>query len=152
MRGERSTGAVLTEAAMFAVMAGVVGAVAFMVLGGYGLISGAMFGGVVAAVVFVIMWLLLRGTMEPPRGPGNIKPTETPLTRGEATAAPAAKPAATSSRASPRSPASWWRSMKASSPGAMSPAASCWCASSPGISSWRCRWRVAPWSKRRLSG
>jgi len=109
-RVERPAGAVMVEAAMFAAVAGAVAMVAFMVLGERGFISGVLFGGVAAVVVFAIMFLLLRGTLEPPRGPGNIRPSDTPLTRetaGPAPAASASKPASAkaSSKPAPAKPA-----------------------------------------------
>lgn len=111
MRVERTKGAVLLEAGMFAAMAGAVGMVAFIVLGGYGFISGVMFGGAVFVVVFAIMWILMGATMEPPRGPGNIRVTDTPLTRrtesdADASVARSAPAASQSASAADGEPAS----------------------------------------------
>lgn len=97
MRMERSKSAVMLEAGMFAAMAAAVGMVAFMVVGGASFVAGLLAGGAVFVVVFAVMWIMTGATMEPPRGPGNIKQTETPLTRSQAPAQaekPAAKKAA----------------------------------------------------------
>ncbi len=75
MRMERSAGAVYLEAFLFASMTGAVGAVALIVMGDIGWISAVALGVLIAAVVFVVMGTLLKGTLPPPRGPGNISPT-----------------------------------------------------------------------------
>jgi NADH-quinone oxidoreductase subunit E len=62
-----------------------------------------MFGGVVFVAVFAVMWILMRGTMEPPRGPGNIRKSDTPLTRGETGTAASAVPVGNTAPASPAS-------------------------------------------------
>ena len=97
MRMGRSKGAVLIEAGMFAAMAAAVGMVAAMVVGDYTFIAAVLVGGAVFAIVFGLMWVMTGPTMEPPRGPGNIKQSDTPLTRAQSdtkTAKPAAKTAA----------------------------------------------------------
>ncbi len=79
MRIERKAGAVLVETGMFAAMVAVVASALMMVIFGKGMIGAVAIGGTVGVVVAVAMWLLMRGTLEPPRGPGNIptKPAPT---------------------------------------------------------------------------
>ena len=89
MRVERNSGAVLVETGMFAAMVAVVATVLMMVVFGKTIVGAAIIGGAVGAVVAVAMWLLMRGTLEPPRGPGNIP---TPERAASSTAAPAPKP------------------------------------------------------------
>lgn len=72
MRVERKSGAVLVETGMFAAMVAVVATVLMMVVFAKGLVAAVGIGAVVGVVVAVAMWLLMRGTLEPPRGPGNI--------------------------------------------------------------------------------
>lgn len=93
MRVERSPGAVLIEVGAFGVMVGAIVTVALMVLLGWSFIGAILMGGTAAVIVGVVLWLLTRGTLEPPRGPGNVKPTATPLT--DPAKAPVAPKAAT---------------------------------------------------------
>jgi predicted flap endonuclease-1-like 5' DNA nuclease len=109
MRLKRNSGAVLVETGMFAAMVGVVAATLMMVLFAMTILLAAMIGGVVAAVVFVAMWLMMLGTLEPARGPGNIprnkipsKPLSTPSAK---TTVPKAKPAAPKAKAPAPKPA-----------------------------------------------
>lgn len=79
MRVERTSGAVLIETGMFAAMVAAVATVLMMVVFAKGLVGAVAIGGTVGVVVAVAMWLLMRGTLEPPRGPGNIPaPTRAP--------------------------------------------------------------------------
>jgi NADH-quinone oxidoreductase subunit E len=89
MRIERKAGAVLVETGMFAAMVAVVATVLMMVVFAKGLIGAAAIGGTVGVVVAVAMWLLMRGTLEPPRGPGNIPTKPAPSAAPAPTAAPA---------------------------------------------------------------
>ncbi|WP_420798335.1 NADH:ubiquinone oxidoreductase [Meridianimarinicoccus roseus] len=92
MRLERNSGAVLIETGMFAGMVGVVAGVMLMVVFAKGFIAAIFAGVIVAAIVFVAMWLMMRGTLEAPRGPGNIAPNKTAI--GQPVAASKANSAA----------------------------------------------------------
>jgi predicted flap endonuclease-1-like 5' DNA nuclease len=95
MRVERNSGEVLVETGMFAAMVAVVATVLMMVVFAKDIVSAAAIGVAVGAVVAVAMWLLMRGTLEPPRGPGNLpRPERAPATAAKADAAPAAETAA----------------------------------------------------------
>lgn len=97
MRVERTSGAVLIETGMFAAMVAVVATALMMVVFAKDIVSAAAIGVAVGAVVAVAMWLLMRGTLEPPRGPGNIPtPATPPSAAGKPAAAPSAATPATS--------------------------------------------------------
>jgi NADH-quinone oxidoreductase subunit E len=101
MRVERKAGAVLVETGMFAAMVAIVATVLMMVVFAKGIVGAAAIGGTVGVVVAVAMWLLMRGTLEPPRGPGNIPTKSVPSAKGAAkTSAPAKPKAAATSAAS----------------------------------------------------
>jgi len=104
MRMERKAGAVLVETGMFAGMVAVVATVLMMVVFAKGLIGAAAIGVTVGVVVAVAMWLLMRGTLEPPRGPGNIPATSAPSVSRAATAAEVS-PASAPAKAAPAKPA-----------------------------------------------
>lgn len=74
---ERKSGFALIETAMFAGMVGVVAAAMLMVVFAKGLIAAIFAGGIIALIVLLGMWLMTRGMLEGPRGPGNIKPNQT---------------------------------------------------------------------------
>lgn len=100
MRIERKAGAVLAETAMFAAMVAVVATVLMMVVFAKGLIGALAIGAAVGVVVAVAMWLLMRGTLEPPRGPGNIPTRAAPsVSASAAKPAPKPKPAAAAAAA-----------------------------------------------------
>ncbi len=108
MRIERKAGAVLAETAMFAAMVAVVATVLMMVVFAKGLVAALAIGGTVGVVVAVAMWLLMRGTLEPPRGPGNIPSRSAPSTTSAKAAgtsagskAPAAKAASAAKDTAP---------------------------------------------------
>lgn len=102
MRVERKSGAVLIETGMFAAMVAAVATVLMMVIFAKGLVGAVAIGGTVGVVVAVAMWLLMRGTLEPPRGPGNIPtPGRAPTAAAPKAAAPkTATPTAASAPAS----------------------------------------------------
>jgi len=93
MRIERKSGAVLAETLMFAAMVAVVASVLMMVVFAKGMIGAVAIGGTVGVVVAVAMWLLMRGTLEPPRGPGNIPTRPAPSAPKAPTASAPAAPA-----------------------------------------------------------
>ena len=100
MRVERKSGEVLAETGMFAAMVAVVATVLMMVVFAKDIVSAAAIGVAVGGVVAVAMWLLMRGTLEPPRGPGNIPaPNRAPASAASAT------PAATTASAPTSAPA-----------------------------------------------
>jgi len=101
MRVERKSGAVLVETGMFAAMVAAVATVLMMVIFAKGLVGAVAIGGTVGVVVAVAMWLLMRGTLEPPRGPGNIPtPGRAPTAAAPAAAPKAAAPTEASAPAS----------------------------------------------------
>lgn len=76
---DRKSGFALIETAMFAGMVGVVAAAMLMVVFAKGLIAAIFAGGIIAVIVILGMWLMTRGMLEGPRGPGNIKPNKTAI-------------------------------------------------------------------------
>lgn len=93
MNQKRKTGSGLIETGMFAGMVGVVAAVMVMVAFAKGLVTAVFIGGAVAVIVFAAMMLMLGGTAQPPRGPGNIAPNKTAIGQGADSTKPAAKAA-----------------------------------------------------------
>jgi len=77
MRLKRKSGAVLVETGMFAGMVGAIATVLMMVIFDYDFIAAAFVGVFVAVIVGVAMSVMMRNTLEGPRGPGNIAPNKT---------------------------------------------------------------------------
>lgn len=126
MRLQRNSGSVAAETALFAGMIGVVATVLAMVVLSKGLVVAVMFGGAVAVVVFVAMWLMMRTTLEPARGPGNIVPNKTAYKPGavvDKPAAPKAKAATAKTSTTKAAPAKAAKAKAAPAPQAAPKAA-----------------------------